>query len=55
MTDPLHIQLTARPTVDDWQPDCVMDGYQQATIHLGHDDEAISSPHSCAGTPRSCP
>ena len=39
MTDPLHIQLTARPTVDDWQPDCVMDGYQQATIHLGHDDE----------------
>lgn len=39
MTDPLHIQLAARPTVDDWQPDCVMDGYQQATIHLGHDDE----------------
>ena len=58
MTDPLHIQLAARPTVDDWQPDCVMDGYQQATIHLGHDDEGDIvatfdggvSGSRCAGT-----
>ncbi|RSX52125.1 lysophospholipase [Bifidobacterium goeldii] len=39
MADSLHTELRAHPTVDDWRPDSVMSGYQQATVHLGRDDE----------------
>ena len=37
--DSLHTVYAARPQVDEWVPDHVLEGYQQATVHLGHDDE----------------
>lgn len=37
--DSLHTHYAAHPTVDEWTDDRVMDGYQQATAHIGHDDE----------------
>lgn len=39
MADSLHSKLDVYPTVDEWRQDSVMPDYQQATVHLGSDDE----------------